>query len=505
MQDRIKILLFFLGVATLWSFHVHVDFEIPKTWDLNAIQEFHLPPPDSSVSVVYAPEEYYNSLPEHVITTSYPVYVREFEKPGYIDSLRTLKPQVVFNATDLRTEEDWIRAGELVFNWPVAYSPVNGEISTIDSAMFRGNNGRFTREGIYPFSRYILDEKGTLVVGSLSCASCHTRMLDDGSLVAGAPGNVFNNVRFVNSIRTEKIPFPILQQGVTDLTYAPWSPAGLKTKPATAEEFADFVAAEGVGVIDRQGSAFLYPLVVPSLIGIKDIRYLDRTGVMRHSGPGDMMRYSAFNQGMDMFTAYNGFIPGGRNGHRELPLPSEWRHPFGYAGKRYTDAQLYALTQYIYSLKPPRNPYTYPEEILEKGKAVFNKSGCVSCHTPPLYTNNKLTPVNGFEPPEDHFRKYDIFNISVETDSVSALYSRRGTGYYKIPSLRGLWMQDVFFHNGNLGSLEEVFDPARLDPDFIPTGFKPPHLKTMAVRGHPFGLDLNKNDKEALIAFLKTL
>ena len=133
------------------------------------------------------------------------------------------------------------------------------------------------------------------------------------------------------------------------------------------------------------------------------------------------------------------------------------------------------------------------------------KAGCVTCHTPPLYTNNKLTPVNGFEPPKDHFEKYDIFNVSVETDSVSALYTRRGTGYYKIPSLRGVWFQSAFFHNASLTTLEEVLDPKRLMPDFVPTGFMPPHLKSMAVKGHPFGMELSKEEKKALIAFMKTL
>jgi cytochrome c peroxidase len=95
--------------------------------------------------------------------------------------------------------------------------------------------------------------------------------------------------------------------------------------------------------------------------------------------------------------------------------------------------------------------------------------------------------------------------VSVETDSVSTLYTRRGTGYYKVPSLRGVWFRGAFFHNGNLTRLEEVLDPKRLQADYVPTGFKPPHLKTMAVKGHPFGLDLGAADKAALVAFLKTL
>jgi hypothetical protein len=129
----------------------------------------------------------------------------------------------------------------------------------------------------------------------------------------------------------------------------------------------------------------------------------------------------------------------------------------------------------------------------------------VSCHTPPLYTNNRLTPVNGFEPPKSHFEKYDIFNVSVETDSVSALYTRRATGYYKIPSLRGVWFRSAFFHNGALTTLEEVLSKDRLRSDFKPTGFMPPHLETMVIKGHPFGLELTDDEKYALIAFMKTL
>ena len=42
-------------------------------------------------------------------------------------------------------------------------------------------------------------------------------------------------------------------------------------------------------------------------------------------------------------------------------------------------------------------------------------------------------------------------------------------------------------------------------PDFVPTGFMPPHLKSMAIKGHPFGMELSEKEKKALIAFMKTL
>ena len=62
-----------------------------------------------------------------------------------------------------------------------------------------------------------------------------------------------------------------------------------------------------------------------------------------------------------------------------------------------------------------------------------------------------------------------------------------------------------FFHNGNLANLEDVLDPARLEPDYVPTGFKPPNVEHMPVKGHPFGMELSKEDREALITYLKTL
>ena len=83
--------------------------------------------------------------------------------------------------------------------------------------------------------------------------------------------------------------------------------------------------------------------------------------------------------------------------------------------------------------------------------------------------------------------------------------TRRGTGYYKVPSLRGVWYRGPFEHNGSVATLEDWFDPRRLRDDYVPTGFKGYGLKTRAVKGHEFGLKLSAEDKAGLIAFLKTL
>jgi hypothetical protein len=50
--------------------------------------------------------------------------------------------------------------------------------------------------------------------------------------------------------------------------------------------------------------------------------------------------------------------------------------------------------------------------------------------------------------------------------------------------------------------LEEWLDPARLNDDYVPKGF---HFGPGPIKGHEFGLKLSSDDKQTLIAFLKTL
>jgi hypothetical protein len=93
---------------------------------------------------------------------------------------------------------------------------------------------------------------------------------------------------------------------------------------------------------------------------------------------------------------------------------------------------------YIYSLKPPLNPNPFDEKA-KAGEKLFAREGCAARHTPPLYTNNKLTLAEGFTPPKDAPASLDILPISVGADPGLALKTRKGTGYYKAPSLKGVW------------------------------------------------------------------
>jgi hypothetical protein len=256
---------------------------------------------------------------------------------------------------------------------------------------------------------------------------------------------------------------------------------------------------EGIppGVNDRHRTSPLYPVQVPDLIGVKDRHYLDRTGLQQHRSIADLMRYAALNQGADNLATYAGFVPADIPNFRTLPDPNN-------VGGRYSDEQLYALALYLYSLRPPRNPNKF-DLVSARGQKIFEREGCPSCHTPPLYTNNKLTPAAGFKILRDHLKKYDVLPISVGTDPNLTLKTRRGTGYYKVPSLKGVWYRSMFGHSGWCATLEDWFDERRLKDDYIPTGFKGYGVEHRSVKGHEFGLKLSLEERKALIAFLRTL
>jgi hypothetical protein len=264
------------------------------------------------------------------------------------------------------------------------------------------------------------------------------------------------------------------------------------------EELASLHEAVPPGVISRHRASPFYPVQVPDLIGVKDRRYLDRTGLQLHRSTVDLMRYAALNQGVDALADFHGFIPLGGPNFDKLPEPD--KSPI----QRYSDEQLYALALFLYSLQPPPNPNPF-NATASRGKLVFDREGCGACHTPPLFTNNKLLPAPGFQVPEDHLKKYDVLSVSVGTDPNLTMNTRRGTGYYKVPSLKGVWYRGMFEHSGSVATLEDWFDPKRLREDYVPTGFRGYNVKTRAVPGHEFGLKLSIEDKSALIAYLKTL
>jgi hypothetical protein len=413
-----------------------------------------------------------------VLYKTYAVYHPQREPEGYQDWLKQQEPQIAFDATAYKTEADWIRAGEIVFNAPVSFGPVFFSPADLRNPAFYTETGMpVAKDGTVPFARWVIREKGKVEMGSMGCATCHTRVMPDGTVVAGAQGNNPSDRQGARLMRlgAKFDPAKTLERvrQFARQFEMPWLPND--PNRAVQTETLNQIIAHGEaippGATARAHTSMLVAPQIPDLIGVRERRHLDHTGLVRHNSIGDLMRYSALVQDLLAYARYGDTPPAAQ------PMPGK--------GARFSDEQLYALAQYLYSLQPPPNPNRVTPAS-QKGGQVFQREGCHRCHTAPLYTNNKLIAVDGFKPAKPEPGAMDR---RIGTDPRYALETRKGTGYYKVPSLKGVWYRGPFEHNGRVATLEEWFDPAR--PQKVP--------------GHEFGLKLSATDRSALIAFLKTL
>ncbi len=477
---------------------------VPKSWRDSDLAGYRVPlaglgqPPQ-----LIAEHEYY-ALPE-ANTKTYPVYTPDKEPPGYISWLKQQEPQPLVDVTKLQTPADWIAAGREVFYGRELprYTGSEDNLQLVrNPKVLEAYRLQTTSDGILLGLRYVVRQKGKLELGTDTCAMCHVQ-IHSGKVVEGPPNNT--------------TPFGPLMGDLTR-RYAQISPAffetrrrqqmredyrvpylkddpNLSTADLPPEQIAELYDRVPLGVYMRTNTSLLYPVKIANLIGIKDLHYFDRTGTARQRNITDLMRYIASIADVtDALTVY-GEGDGGRLKPENLGLMS--------GVHRTPDPLLYALAMYVYSLQPPANPNPFNSQA-RAGQKIFEREQCIRCHTPPLYTNNKLTLAAGFAPSGEEKQQLDLLDFSVGTDPGLALKTRKGTGFYRVPSLRMVWTNACFLHDGAIGSLEEMFNPDRLKPGFRSSNWNamiPPH----AVAGHPFGLNLGPEDRAALIQFLRTL
>ena len=478
-----------------------VALKAPKIWDEEALKTWALPVAGvKSRPNFYSEAEYYAAPVAEYRT--YPVYHPDREPPGYMEWLRAQEPKPVLDMSEIKSDADWATLGKRVFDEldvPRFRTDDPRAINALrDRELLKDSPATLTADGQYLIYRWVVEARGRVKLSVTECAGCHVRVQPDGTLLRGAPRNLSG----------DRIAFPImLAQGrpksddtgeplsLSEWSYAqfgvPWLGDDIHQgfRTMTADQMNAVARSAISGTVARFNGSPYFTTKVPDLIGVRDRRYLDATGTHRNRGPEDIARYGAL-----VSTADDGSI----GAHRFL---SDRQRQMRY---RHSDEALYAIARFLYALEPPTNPNPFDERA-RRGKAIFHEEGCAKCHTPPVYTNNKLTRVDGFDVPNDHPERSHIVTRSVHTDPALALRTRKGTGLYKIPTLRGLWYRGLYEHSGSVNSLEDWFDPKRLEPTYVPSGWKGPGVTARAVPGHEFGLDLPPEDVEALIAFLKCL
>jgi hypothetical protein len=471
------------------STQFHPDPDRKQLWDDAELKSITLPPAVPAGKILYLPAAAYYRLKPLSIYKTYPVYLPDREPKGYFEWLRRQDPIIAFDPQKLQTQADWKAAGRLVFEAPTDFAPAE---TIHDPSWFLRVRPPFTKQGIIPAYSYVIREKGIIEVGTGSCATCHSRVLADGSYLAGAQGNFPVEHAYAEGLRRQhlkKAPSRFargLLLNVADV--ARWTD---NLYERSNEEIIAVSEAMIPGLAMRSGFSYLDPPKIADLNGVRDRRYLDLTARLVHRSLADIARYGSMCWASNYFFSDRDHLP-----EEAVAAVAD--------SMRYSDEQAYAFALYVYSLEPPPNPNAR-SPLTRKGELVFHREGCGGCHTPPLYTNNKIIPAGDFEPPADHRERYAISDLRVGTDPNAALKSLRGRGYYKVPSLKGVWYRGPFVHNGTIATLEDWFDPRRLRKDYVPTGYKAYAVPNRAVPGHPFGLSLTAEDRRALIAFLRTL
>jgi mono/diheme cytochrome c family protein len=140
-----------------------------------------------------------------------------------------------------------------------------------------------------------------------------------------------------------------------------------------------------------------------------------------------------------------------------------------------------ALAAYLASLAGSLPEASHAALASPAGAALFAER-CAQCHAPPSLTG----------PP--------VPLAIVGTDPHIGESAQRGTGTYRVPSLRGVGTRGPLLHDGTVPSLDAMFDPSR------PTdAFAAKLHGTGAVPGHAFGLDLDAADRGALLDYLRAL
>ncbi len=146
------------------------------------------------MSRAHVSADYYYRIPVRPIYKSYPVYAPGREPAGYEEWLKRQEPETVFEVSKLKTEADWIKAGEVVFDAPIFYDALVRAADVKDPLWHVKTGALAAKDGSLPYFRYVVREKGKVELGTISCAMCHTRVMPDRTVIKGAQGN-FPRVR----------------------------------------------------------------------------------------------------------------------------------------------------------------------------------------------------------------------------------------------------------------------------------------------------------------------
>jgi RoxA-like, cytochrome c-like len=202
----------------------------------------------------------------------------------------------------------------------------------------------------------------------------------------------------------------------------------------------------------------------------------------------------------------------------------------GASNKTIDIDNLERMKKLIESLAPAKYPFTVNYQVAAKGAEIFGQR-CAECHAFSGAITGRPVPIDQLN--TDRHRLDSWSQATADAFNGLDLYKWKYTqfrntfGYVAVP-LDGIWSRAPYLHNGSVPSIRDLLEvPERrptlfyrgynvYDPESVgfvsagreaeKAGFRfDTSLPGNGNGGHLWGTDLNPQDKEALIEYLKTL
>ncbi len=194
-------------------------------------------------------------------------------------------------------------------------------------------------------------------------------------------------------------------------------------------------------------------------------------------------------------------------------------------------AQIDWLEEYLGNYPAPEYPFDIDSRLAQRGKVIF-EAECASCHASDKTGDPMpLAQVNTDRERLDSWEK----KYAIKANQVARSMGVERMGLveedligYVVPFLDGIWLRGPYLHNGSVPTLMDLLRPVAKRPPlfwrgydvfdqqnvgFISQGEEAERigtpfdttLRSNSNSGHEFGVSLAKEDKRALVEYMKGL
>lgn len=190
------------------------------------------------------------------------------------------------------------------------------------------------------------------------------------------------------------------------------------------------------------------------------------------------------------------------------------------------------IENWLLNLPAPKYPFPINNALAAAGKQIYGQS-CAECHSFDGAKVGKVTAIDEIGTDAHRLNSYTYECLSNQNTLYAGYpwrfqHFRKTNGYANQP-LDGIWLRAPYLHNGSVPTLRDLLEPVERRPAKFYRGYDVFDQKNVGYysdtseekgqhyflfdttvpgnsnRGHLYGINLSREQKEALLEFMKTL